>query len=188
MINHILLHLVGVLSSRFIVVRPTVCRHEQWAVWHNTADTVILLLYVYVILSRDGLNIAETCGWGLTGDSLEHTSAEVFGTAFRRFCATFKKSFYLGKFIVAEMICCISFWLLTGDVSRTDWLWNYLFNVSRFWQLNYFSKFANTLGLYAVTLIKHFAHSIRCLSHDISTASSTASSHRMRSSASSFNL
>ena len=34
--------------------------------------------------------------FGLEEDSLEYTSADVFGTFFRRFCATWKKSFTQG--------------------------------------------------------------------------------------------
>jgi len=82
-------------------------------------------------------------------DSLEQTSANILGTVFRRFCATWKNSITQGEFSVIEKILYITFWLLTR-VSPTDRLLNYWFNVSRFWQLNYFSKFANLLGLYTV--------------------------------------
>jgi len=164
-----------------------VCRHQQLAVWHNTPYTVILQLYVYVILSRDGLNVPETCGWGLTGDSLGHTSAEVFGTLFRRFFATWKKSFTRGNSLLLRWFAALhsGCW---PEESHTYWLLNYVFNVSRFWQLNYFSKFSNTLGLYSVTLINIL---IIQSAHSLTTDPQPLPKpvlHRLRSSASSFNF
>jgi len=60
-----------------------------------------------------------------------------------------EEEFYSSEFFVFEMICHIAVWLLTRG--KPYWLtFKLRIYVSRFWQLNYFTKFANALGLYAV--------------------------------------
>jgi len=61
----------------------------------------------------------------LKGDSLVHTSADVFGSFCPQFCAIWRKSITQWEFFVAEMIFCIAF-CCWPEVSRTDWLLNYL--------------------------------------------------------------
>ena len=51
--------------------------------------------------------------FGLKGDSLIRTSADVFGNSYGQFCANWRKSITQWEFFVAEMMFYIAFWLLT---------------------------------------------------------------------------
>jgi len=51
--------------------------------------------------------------FGLGGNSLVRTSADVFVNFYQLFCAIWRKSITQWEFFIAEMIFCIAFWLLT---------------------------------------------------------------------------
>jgi len=62
-------------------------------------------------LSRRHYIILEN--FGLGGDSLVRSSADVFGNSYLQFCAIWRNSITLWEFFIAEIIFYIAFWLLT---------------------------------------------------------------------------